>query len=71
MNEISQQKTGSTARLIAHEIRGAFGAVVEPLSGADIVTSGMISEILITDGAVKSTIEVPGARGAKPTDRSG
>ena len=62
MNEISQQEMDSSATVTDHEIRGALGAVVDPLSGADIVTSGMISEILITDGDVQFAIEVPSAR---------
>ncbi|MBI4182865.1 MAG: Mrp/NBP35 family ATP-binding protein [Proteobacteria bacterium] len=47
------------------QILEALGGVIDPDSGRDVVTSGMVSGLTIRGGHVGFAIEVPPARGAK------
>ena len=58
--------------LTTSQIRDALRDVAYPISGDDIVSSGMISDILIDQGHVSFAIEVPTGQGdgAEPVRRA-
>jgi len=45
-------------------VRAALARVIDPASGKDIVTSGLVKALSVKDGAVSFVVEVPAERGS-------